>query len=135
LIKQWNHVWDNSPPPSSAKNKTKFFILIKILFTFLRCCGSRSTCFWASWLRIRIHQWDVWHLGKVNDKNGRIRIRVRIRIHLKMSWIRKTLLFWIQIHSLNWIRILNTANSRKVSTYTAHKKIGQLIVDGDIFSS
>jgi hypothetical protein len=24
------------------------------------CCGSGSTCFWATWIRIRIHYSDVW---------------------------------------------------------------------------
>jgi hypothetical protein len=69
-------MYEMTPPPSSPKNKIKFFFLIKILFTFLQCCGSRSTCFWDSWLRIRIHQWDVW-------------IRIRLRIWILQSPCKK----------------------------------------------
>jgi hypothetical protein len=32
-------------------------------FNLYQCCGSGSTgstCFWASWIRIRIHQSEVW---------------------------------------------------------------------------
>jgi hypothetical protein len=59
------------------------------------CCGSGSTgstCFWASWIRIRIHQSEVW-----------IRIQIRLRIWILLSSskkVRKTLIptaFWLFI--------------------------------------
>ncbi len=43
----------------------------------LQCSGSgftRSTCFWAPWIRIRIHQSEVW-----------IRIRLWVRIRILLS--------------------------------------------------
>jgi hypothetical protein len=55
LFKQWNHVLDEPP----QKIFLKFLFLLKILFNFLHCCGSRSTCFWASWLRINRYRYLV----------------------------------------------------------------------------
>jgi hypothetical protein len=55
--------------------------------SYWQCCGSESgstgsTCFRASWIRIRIHQSEVW-----------IRIRLRIWILLSPSKkVRKTLI-------------------------------------------
>ncbi len=39
-----------------------------------QCCGSGSTCFWASWIRIRLHWSEVW-----------IRIWIRILLSLKVD--------------------------------------------------
>ncbi len=55
----------------------------KFFFSFLQCCGcgsesgsTGSTCFWDSWIRIRIHYSEVWI---------QIRIRLRIRIWILLS--------------------------------------------------
>ncbi len=53
----------------------------RMLFTCRQCCRSGSTgstCFWASWIRIRMHKSEVW-----------IRIRLWIRILLSPSKIIK----------------------------------------------
>ncbi len=58
----------------------KLFTIFCFCFSFFQCCRSRSgsTCFWANWIRIRIHQSEVWI-------RVRIRLQIRIRILLSLS--------------------------------------------------
>ncbi len=70
---------DTDPDPDNDANATRYGSTT--LVEFYQCCGSESgsigsTCFWASW------------------------IRIRIRIHKSEVWIRIRILFWIRIRIL-----------------------------------